>query len=909
MKRYLYFFVLFPFLVFAQPKDVLLKGRVLDTANKPIEFATVGIVETNQAVYTDAGGNYTIVLKNKVYASITLQVRFVSKQTASRVINADSYGRLQFFRLEDLSLTLDNVVVTAERKKSDISNSAIVFDRQTIEQVQAYSLADVLNNLPGKKMSPPDLQYRQNLTLRSAAVTNNPVQEANNSLGVAIYIDGFRQSNDANMQNRNVGLRGMIGSVITNHKDPFAGNPSYDSPFGGLDIRNIPADNIESVEVVSGVASAKYGELTDGAVIINRMAGKTPFQFNMRLNGSSTNYSLSKGLRLGPKLGALNFNINMLNSIQDPRDNFKNYKRFNGGLMWSVNVLPSLRNTLSLDYAYKNDHAKPDPDDGTQQSTISLERKIRISNRSVWNLNRSYLKNITMGVSYDHGYSNSYNQFWVNKAVQPVADKDTTGIYEGYFIPGNYLAIDHIIGKPYNFSANVDVNQAFATGKVNHSISGGVGFYISGNNGDGIIADPNFPARGTTGSKSERPYRFDLQQTIKNVGFYLQDQASFKVFNRVFSANAGIRYDIQNGFASVQPRLNTSYQLSSKWSLRAAYGISTKAPGMAQRYPAPTYFDIPIIIAYNGYVNESLYLVYTQRIQQDNSYLKPSRSNQFEIGAAADYGFFNASVFGYIKNNKDGFNTGANFIQLSLPQYTYTAVPGSKPVYQTTGNYVLYSGLRDNVINNNARSKNYGAELFVSTKKIKSIQTSFNMNTSFSYSLSQDLGFSINEAAVSYREQGRKAWYGIYKATQQSNLNASTKISTDTHIPRLGFVVSILADIYWKNKTKVLGKSAEPVAYLDRAGNYYPIEVFDKNNYDYGYLALVPEAGSSTQLPPFVYGNLSLRIAKELKKKLRVSVFAYNFLNIIPQYYDRINQSFSTYNSPVNVGGEVSIKF
>lgn len=893
---------------YAQSPQNRLNGRVVDTENKPIKYASVFYNDGEISTYTNENGEFSIRGNYLNGASITLKVSFVGKQVVTRTIKKAEFNTLQLFILEELSLTLKDVVVSSERKKSDVSNSAIIFDRQAIEQVQAYSLADIMNNLPGKKMSAPELQYQQNLTLRSA--TNDPTQAANNSLGVAIYVDGFRQANDANMQSRNVGLRGMTNAAISNNRDPDRGVVSYDSPFSGLDLRNIPADNIESIEVVSGVASAKYGEITDGAVIILRKAGETPFEFGMRLNGNSTNYSISKGMNLGKKAGALNVSLNYLNSIQDPRNSIKNYRRVNGSVMWSTNLSANLRNTFSADYSYRKDNTKIDPDDDVQRSVISMDRKVSFSNRTSLKIEQPYLKNITLGISYDRGYSSSYSQFLVNKMVQPVADKDTTGIYEGYFIPGNYLAKDQIIGEPYNFSTNLSLDNDFKTGQVSHVVSLGANFYVSGNSGQGIIADPNFPSSGAGSSmKSERPYNFDLQKNIANAGFYFQDQASYLLFNHLFTANAGVRYDIQNGFVSVQPRINTSYQLNKVWSLRAAYGIATKAPGMAQRNPAPTYFDIPLLNVYNDNVNQSMYLVYTEKVLHDNSDLKPSRSSQFELGVSANYKFFNTSLYGYVKKNKDGFNTAMNFMQIVLPEYTYTLVSGGKPVYQPTGTYKMYSGLSDNKITNSSQSSNYGVEWFLSTRKIQAIQTSININTSFGYSKYNNLGFTINEAGLSFREAGRKAWYGIYQANQSSELALTSKITTDTHIPQLGFVVSISADIYWKNVRKVLNRSYEPIAYLDKDGNYFAIDHFDPANVDYGFLGAIPSSTSTNQSPPFVYGNLSLRVAKEIKKKIRVAVYAYNFLNVIPKYYDSRLSITTTYNSPVNVGGEISFKF
>lgn len=911
MRSFLFLILFFSISATAQTSFSNLQGKVTDINYKPIEFATVGIAETNYTTYTDSAGRFKLSIRSVLFPSLTLKISMVGKQTITRTVGLQELNKIQLFVMEDLSLSLKNVIVTSQRTRSDISNSAIVFDRQALDQMQAFSLADVLNNLPGKSSVAPDLQYRQNVTLRSAA-SNDNVQQNINSMGVAIYIDGIRQSNDANMQNKNVGLWGTTGSLVINHKDPASsGNPSYDTPFGGLDLRNIPVDNIESIEVASGVVSAKYGELTDGAIIINRQAGKSDYSASVRFNGSSTNASLSKGYLLGKKAGAINVNINYLNSIQNPTDNLKNYSRLNGGLMWTAYLNKSIKNTFSADYSYKIDNAKSDPDDGTEQHMFSKERKLGFTNRTSLQINQGWLNRINLSLSYDHGYQETYRQWYRNTAAVPVADKDTTGIYEGYFIPGNFVSVDHIIGKPYNASANLDFNSSFRTSQIAHEISYGASTYLTGNGGAGVIADPTQPFTNTpTGSyKSERPYDFDLLKDILNFGFYAEDKIKLKLLKRDFSLTAGMRYDLQNGYPSFQPRINGSYQLSKKWSLRAAYGIATKAPSMAYRYPGPTYFDIPILNIYNGYVNESLYLVYTQKVLHDNSNLKPSRSSQMELGVSADYGFFNSSLYGYIKRNRDGFNSTDTFQPLYLPEYTYTLVPGGKPIYQPTGKLKLYATLKDNQINNSAQSDNYGLEWFVSTRKIQQLQTSFNFNTSVSYTQSSNLGYTIRAAGDGYIQGGSKAWYGIYPATNNKNLSVMSKLNSDTHIPKLGFVLSLILDVYWKNTTEYLGQSTYPTAYLDKDLNYFPITNFDPNNKDYGYLLLVPDKASKLTDPPFVYTSLSLRIAKEIKKKVRVSLYAYNFLDTNIKYYNPVLTSLTTYSNPISVGAELSIKF
>src|SRR5690606_22116500 len=112
----------------------------------------------------------------------------------------------------------------------------------------------------------------------------------NNAMGTAIIIDGISQNNNANMQNKNLGTYGMSGALVSDYRN----NQKYDVTFGGTDLREIPADNIESVEVITGVAPAKYGDLTDGAIIIQRQAGKAGLELRTRFNAGSTNFSLSR---------------------------------------------------------------------------------------------------------------------------------------------------------------------------------------------------------------------------------------------------------------------------------------------------------------------------------------------------------------------------------------------------------------------------------------------------------------------------------------------------------------------------------------------------------------------------------------------------------------------------------------
>jgi len=881
---------------FAQTSEV--KGRVVDANYKPVEFATVLLQNLSRSTFTDSAGYFFFRLPRQ-YASpeINLKIAVIGKKTIEKTVPVSSV--MTVFVLEDESLTLSEVEINQVRKKQQ-SNSSIVFDRPALDQIQAFSLADVLNNLPGKKTLAPNLQSPQTITLRTEATG---LQAMNNSFGTAIIVDDIQLSNNANMQNRSVGKFGVSGSEIGSQK-----YGTFDTPFSGLDIRDIPVDNIESIEVITGVASAKYGDLTSGAVIINRQAGKSSYQFSTRINGASTNLSLSKGYVLDKKWGALNMSVNYLSSLDDPSDLTKKYTRVNANVMWTSYLFKNFKNTMSVDYSTRFDDVKLDPDDDLLLKSFAKSRSYSISNRSSLNLEGIVAKRIDMSIGYSNTYSETYSQRQLNNSPIAIVDKDTTNaIYEGYLIPGNYTSVEHVKGNPVNLNGNLGLANEIYTGSVLHQLSIGANIYYAQNHGQGIIVDTTVPRWANQKYQNERPYSYKSLPDIFNYGVYLQDNFKLKILRKDLTFNPGLRYDVQNGQANLQPRLNMSYTLNNKIELNAAYGISTKGPSLAHRYPSPVYVDIPIKSVSNGSVNESLALFYTDRILPDNGYLKSSQSNQLELGIRISEKLFSTSIFGYYKKDKDGFSTKENFKVYTLPEYTITTLTGGKPIATPNGNYFTRIATV-NTVGNSTNSDNYGLEWSISSKKVKAIETSITLNNSFNYSyfkLSEESMGKANQAMI---DAGKNAWIAVYAPTELVNWNLMSKVSTATHIPQLGFVINLLADISWMTRQKTNQATKKPIAWLDKDLNRYEIPVFDPQNEDYGYLA--NNSGSDSEVSiPFPVANLSIRIAKEIKKKIRLSINANNFLNVKTRYYNPITESVQTFSVPTSVGAELSIKF
>ena len=176
----------------------------------------------------------------------TLKVSYVGYETYTRTLKVDKDLTVNV-QLVPTSLALKEVVVTAKQNASGASTSSII-GRQAIDHLQASSLADVMQLIPGMQMGNVDMTQKANLQLRTLRNNNT------SAFGSSIVVDGVPISNNGQV------TQGQFSSTA----------------FTGTDLRQIAADNIDNVEVIRGIPSAEYGDLTSGLVVVHSKMGVTP---------------------------------------------------------------------------------------------------------------------------------------------------------------------------------------------------------------------------------------------------------------------------------------------------------------------------------------------------------------------------------------------------------------------------------------------------------------------------------------------------------------------------------------------------------------------------------------------------------------------------------------------------------
>jgi len=898
---------------FAQAK---LEGRVLDENGRGLAAASVRIEDLGLHIHTDSAGFYALDLRGNIPKTVTLRYTFIGYGTQTKTLDINGLQAVPPVVMRLSSLSLEEIAVQA--RPGNRSNSSLVLDRETIERYPSLSLNDLLNFLPNRKIAAPSVQQMQNLTLRGAF--QNGVDRMNNAFGVSIIMDDIAMGNNANMQGRNPNIRGMANASLSIRGNDYGlsgdkgGNEAYsgENAFAGVDLRQIPTENIERIEVISGVASVRYGDASEGAVIIEQQAGRTPFFARVQMRSNATQYGISKGFALAPRLGHLNVNLSYVNSYADNRDKMKQYNRVNGSTIWTKRYGRADRWKQSLSATYNKvlDGVNRDPDDPVSAAVAFGNWAFSASNRLAYQPNARFLKQVGLNLAVQTAHQVSYREYLYNDAYVLYTDAEQTGEVEGIYGPGIYTAADHTDGRPLNLSARLEANAVAGTFGIAHRLNFGTTVDYSKNRGLGRISDPGRPVKGL-GRYSERYYDFSLLHPMWNMSVYLEDQLQFAVGGRPMDIRAGLRLDVQNGHTSFSPRANVHYSPSGDVRLGMAYGLSFKAPSLAHLHPGPTFMEFVLLNAYNGNASESTSRIFVYRFDPDPGQLRGQFSQTLEATAHWRRDGHSLSVHAFYKGNRQGFNTVAEYSVLTTAQYGRpTFVPGQKPVPVQNGQRAFL--ITPSSIQNSNNRDNLGFELLYSSPKVEKIYTFFVLAGGLTSSHSRN----IYPSPRNYNSEGDKLTdiiTAFYDPLRYRSYASQGRAGTVTHVPRLRLALELTADVQLMNKTNLTESQYVPRGYYTRDLEYHVIGRFDRTNPDHAFLYEqrrfeVEDANTTSNL---IHANFHLNLAKEISENLRLSFSVHNFLDYQPRIGRETNTSVTILvpNGPPSYGAQLTYKF
>lgn len=884
---------------FAQQKASLV-GRVVSADTKQaVAYALVHFPETGLQAVTNSEGDFTI--KQIAAGNHKMQISFLGYENLEQTITVKAGDNSLKFELVPANFKVEDVVVTATASKAGAATSSTI-SRTAMDHIQSSSLADVMSLLPGA--STPDTRT---LTLSQASSFSI---RGGASLGTAIIMDGTPMSNNANLQSLGAG------------KMPFAasdapGSAAMATPTSGVDMRQISTDNIESVEVIRGIASVEYGDITSGAVIVNSKAGRAPLNVKLTMNPNLYQLSATHGVQLGAagsKAGALNYSADYSYSQYRPTEGYSHYERVNGQVGYTNSIGKWYTNS-TLSVGVYRDKAKPTPgDENDFRYALQKEDRLRFNTKGTLSFNKGWFNNLKYAASFTYTDKDSYFEDQAVNAEASFSTSKTNGaittsapggkftLENGSVItnpdgeyalrtPNAYMYNYSVRGKELNTYAQVIANFAGTAGRTSHFIKVGADFRNEGNVGEGKIfgGTPLRTASDNLSTQRERSY--DDIPFMNTLGLFAEESFNWAMGRRNLNIVVGVRYDNIFGFDDVvAPRVNLSFDIIPEHlSIRGGYGITAKTPTLEMLNPQEAYFDL---LNFNNSQStvasekQKFQVVTTHAFDTTNDELEMATTQKYEVGVDFKIGQVTGAITAFKDSSDNGymFSTTVNSFQ-SVDMVTYEALypeDGSMPALkEASRRKVLLSYATPT---NNSSYETRGIEASIDFGRIDAIRTRFILDGVWSRTESWNNGLSFDRAnSGNYYNH-----MGVFNARKSSFYeNLSTNLKAVHNIPSIGFVISATANVIWREGSWMLYENDEiPTHYISvNDGKLYDFNESMLSQDEFKKLDVRPDLDvrrniKDSYMSPVLCMNVN--VTKEIKDFLRISFYANNAFRSTP---------------------------
>lgn len=843
-----------------------IKAVILDKTGEPLSGATMQLVQSG--LWGISGKDGEVEIRNVPRLPVAYKVSMLGYKDVEGEICLDGKDNVRIL-MEEESLSMREVVVVAQAGQGGESTTSII-GRQALDHLQATSLKDILQLLPGGvSMKNPSLTSPGQFKVRTLASDDNA------TFGAAIIINGMPVSTNANM---NTGL----------------GLSSISSGNSGADLRSIATDDIESVEIIRGVASAEYGDVSSGVMIVNKRIGVSDLNMKARIMPGIMQLHAGKGFDI-KSAGSLNISADYARGTSDPRFLTDKYNRGLLSLAHRKTLLDKTWTlTTNIDLSYTGEWKGADPDEPEAMKKFFSSRdafSLRLSHNGMLKLDKALARTLKYDVALSLSSDRIFNDRLVPVGAGAILDATKDGMYEGTPYPSSYETLSGTKSNPVMYWAKFSDLFYLNVGNMSNRFNVGTEWKIEGNRGIGQYdKTPKFKAFA-----QDRIRRFCDIPYMNQISAYVEDNVVLTFSERRYpniTGQVGVRWTVvqpwrNERMMALSPRLNIAVNPERYLSLRLGYGISEKVPSLQDLYPSPDYYDFYNMSVSDG--QKSYYLYSTRVFDNKPVSIKTMRGTKYELGfdVRLDNGM-SFSVVGYHEKVSRGFGPDNSewktlvFDVWNAADVTFT---GQKPIYDQQNpsrrDTVLYNLIRPG---NPKSRRNRGIEFDFNFGKINATNTSFYLSGAWSEtrSSSSNLGYKLPVGEA--RNYGPV--YVVYPESSYSfseNRRFSATLRVVQHIPVIRFIVSASAQCILYEYDHEVSSGTRPLGYI--YGSEYikfTEDQLDDVEFNFhGYMLKDQIFDTRISNVPVTWPAiwcLDMRVTKEIGDKAGFSFYANNVL-------------------------------
>ena len=779
------------------------------------------------------------------------------------------------------SLALDGVVVTADLSK-DGTGTTHNIGRDALNHLQLSNMSDMLALLPGGKTVNPDLTEENTFAIRSGGST-----AGNAAFATAVEVDGVRVGNNAGF-----------------------------GAMAGVDTRNIAVDNVDHVEVISGVPSAEYGDLGSGMVKVHTKTGRTPLNVSFSVNPRTYQGSVAKGVALGEDRGVLNLSGEWTRATKKLTSPYESYTRRALTLKYSNTFAQTLRFEAGLSGNLGGMNSEDDPDAFSGEYQRARDNVLRGHLKLNWLVNKPWVTHLDLEASANYNDNRSiwhkYNSYASN---QPAAHAEQEGYYVATRLPKTFFSDQVVDSRELDFAAALKYGWNRRWGDWKSQFKAGAQWKANGNAGAGeYYLDPTLAAHGY------RPRPYSDYPYLHNFSLYAEEDFSFPFGLRL---TAGLRWDdiyvkgsAYEDVRSLSPRFNAKWQVWKWLALRGGVGIAAKLPSFYILYPKPEYRDIQTFGVSHG--DQSTYIFHTTPYTIEfNPDLRWQRSRNAEVGLDIDAGGFSLSLAAFRNVTEDPYKFTSLYAPFSygisrLPA-GYAVPDDAQVAVDPVSGAVTINGdpmqvrVTDRTFVKTVRQDNgapvvrEGFELTLDFPEWKALRTQLRLDASYVQTHTDDKSdaFYYNTGWSHPSLPDRSYPYvGIYPNGGGSNLmisgretqNLDANLTAITRIPEVRMVITCRLEASLLRRSLNLPTDGKevlyPTAYLDEEGVRHPFTAEDRERPEFSGLVIRPSNDYMFLQDGYgAYASANLSVTKEIGDHVSLSFFANNFTNARPTVY------------------------